>query len=169
MVATPGATYQVSDSVTITFGQNYLQRSDLATLLLIRDNIGKRPIYFSWSDGSYPDNTLGLTPYLVSHGLVRKLLPAPVKLGGPIVDTPTLGPVDVERTRSLLFGVYHPEAAARARSAGWVDQPSSSILSIYGIVYGGFAPVLRELGDTARAVQAERIRAAVERNLRLGN
>lgn len=169
VVATPGATYQVSDSVTITFGQNYLQRSDLATLLLIRDNIGKRPIYFSWSDGSYPDNTLGLTPYLVSHGLVRKLLPAPVKLGGQIVDTPTLGPVDVERTRALLFGVYHPEAAARERAAGWVDQPSSSILSIYGIVYGGFAPVLRELGDTARAVQAEKIREGVERNLRLGN
>jgi hypothetical protein len=142
-------------------------RSDIATILLIRDNLGIRPIYFSWSDGAYPDNTLGLGPYLVTHGLVRKLMPAPVQLGGSIVNSPSLGPMDVERTRALLFGVYHPEAAARPRARGWVDAPSASILSLYGIVYGGFAPMLMEMGDTTRANEAEAIAEGVERALRL--
>ncbi|MFI5235797.1 MAG: DUF2723 domain-containing protein, partial [Gemmatimonadales bacterium] len=53
----------------------YLEKSDLATLFLIRDNLGKRPIYFSWTDATYPDRTFGLTPYLVTEGLVRRLSP----------------------------------------------------------------------------------------------
>ncbi len=166
VAAVPGAGMQVTDSLQITFGQQYLMRSDIATILLIRDNIGKRPIYFSWSDGAYPDNTLGLTRYLVSHGLVRKLLPAPVQIGGGIVDSPTLGPIDVERTKALLFGVYHPEAAARERARGWTDPPSSSILSLYGIIYGGFAPILRQMGDSTLATQADQVSEGVQRALR---
>src|SRR5690606_27031413 len=57
------------DSVVVRLSREYVTRSDLATLLMIRDNLGVRPIYFAWSDGNYPDGTLGLTPYLVSHGL----------------------------------------------------------------------------------------------------
>ena len=55
------------DSLQLSFGQDVLLRQDLATIFLIRDNIGKRPIFFSWSDGGYPDQTLGLSPYLVSR------------------------------------------------------------------------------------------------------
>ncbi len=167
IAAIPGQGMNLTDSLQIMFGGQYLMRSDIATILLIRDNLGIRPIYFSWSDGAYPDNTLGLRPYLVTHGLVRKLMPTPVQLGGAIVNSPTLGPMDVERTRALLFGVYHPEAAARPRARGWVDAPSASILSLYGIVYGGFAPMLREMGDTTRANEAEAIAEGVERALRL--
>ena len=61
--------------LVISFGEEIVDRKDLAVIFLIRDNLGKRPIYFSWSDGGYPDETLGLTPYLVSQGLVRKLYP----------------------------------------------------------------------------------------------
>ena len=67
------------DSLVIAFGQDYLTLQDIATVALIRDNLGKRPIYFSWSDGNYPDETLGLSQYLVSQGLVRKLMPKPVQ------------------------------------------------------------------------------------------
>ncbi len=148
------------DSVLITFSQQYITRSDLAALFLIRDNIGKRPVYFSWSDGSYP-TTLGLDPYLVSQGMVRKLMPTIVKAGGAIHSSEILGMVDVDRTRALLFGTYHPEAAARSRPFGWVDPPSASILQLYGIAYGGFAPTLRQLGDTAHAIKAEAITRAV--------
>ena len=69
--------------------------------------------------------------------------------------------VDVDRTRALLFGTYHPEAAARSRPFGWVDVPSASILQLYGIAYGGFAPTLRELGDTVNANKAEYITKGV--------
>lgn len=148
------------DSVVITFSQQYITRSDLATLFLIRDNIGKRPIFFSWSDGPYP-TSLGLDPYLLSQGMVRKLMPTVVKPGGSIHSSEYLGMVDVVRTRALLFGTYHAEAAARSRPFGWVDAPSASILQLYGISYGGFAPTLRELGDTANAIKAEAITRGV--------
>ena len=148
------------DSVVISFSQQYITRSDLATLFLIRDNLGKRPIYFSWSDGSFP-TTLGLDPYLLSQGMVRKLMPTVVKAGGGIHSSEYLGMVDVVRTRALLFGTYHPEAAARSRPFGWVDAPSASILQLYGIAYGGFAPTLRALGDTANAIKAEQITRGV--------
>ncbi len=49
------------DSLQMKFGSDVLLRQDLATVFLIRDNMGKRPIYFSWSDGGYPDQTLGLS------------------------------------------------------------------------------------------------------------
>jgi hypothetical protein len=157
------------DSLIVQFGRQYMTRSDLATLLMIRENLGVRPIYFSWSDGNYPDGTLGLTPYLVSHGLVRKLMPTPMEEGGPVVWDESMGFVDMERTRALLFDVYHPEAAARARPRGWVDLPSASILSLYYITYGGFAPLLEAAGDSAAAAEATDIANRVMQNLRGGN
>src|SRR5262249_37639904 len=66
-------------SIQVVFGNSYLLQSDLATILLIRDNLGRRPIYFGWGDGSYPDQVLGLGPYLVTQGMVRKLMPAPIE------------------------------------------------------------------------------------------
>ena len=55
------------DSLQAAFGQEYLELKDLATLFMIRDNIGLRPIYFSWSDAGYPDQTFNLTPYLAKR------------------------------------------------------------------------------------------------------
>ncbi len=154
------------DSLQVRFGQEYLTRSDLATLLLIKDNLGKRPIYFSWSSGGYPDQTLGLTPYLISQGLVRKLSPTPLDERPGLIFDQSMGFVDVARSRALLFKVYHPEAAARERPFGWVDPPSASILSLYYITYGGYAPIFAEQGDSAAAIQAGRIAERVLRNLR---
>ena len=108
--------------------------------------MGKRPIYFSWSDGGYPDQTLGLTPYLVSQGFVRKLMPTPVKPTGTIVLSQGLGYLDVPRTRALLRDVYHWKTATRERPYGWVDPPSGSILQLYAVVYGGAARSVRGPG-----------------------
>src|SRR5213594_589035 len=44
-----------------TLGRPYLMRSDLAVLEIVKDQLGKRPIYFSTSTGSYADQ-LGLSP-----------------------------------------------------------------------------------------------------------
>ena len=154
------------DSLVIRFGEQYLTRSDLATVLLIRDNLGKRPIFFSWSDGGYPDAMLGLTPYLVSQGMVRKLFPAPVRPDGErVVYSDGMGFVDLERTHQLLTRVYRSEAATRERPAGWVDKPSDSILRLYYLVYGGYADLLLARGDTAAAARPDSIANAVFRNL----
>ncbi len=140
-------------SVWAKFDGQPLSRSDVAVLFLIQDNAGKRPIYFSWSDGGYPDTKFGLEKYLVTQGMVRKLMDHPVVIGGPVVNSP-MGLVDIPKSRTLLFEIYHPEAAAHERALGWFDPPSSSILSLYQIVYNGFGQVLIQAGDSASAIKA---------------
>jgi hypothetical protein len=153
------------DSLQIRFGQDVLLRQDLATIFLIRDNRGLRPIYFSWSDGGYPDQTLGLSPYLVTHGFVRKLMPAPVQPNDTIVLSQGLGYVDRPRTKTLLWNVYHWQTATRLRPFGWVDPPSGSILQLYAVIYGGAARVFETAGDTALASRADSVAREVNREL----
>jgi len=150
--------------VELLLGGQYLDRSTVAVILLIRNNLGRRPIYFSWSAGGMPDETLGLTPYLVTEGLVRRLNPAPLDESGPVIFSRGMGFVDLERSRDLL-GSYHWEAVARARGRGWVDAPSASILSLYAVIYGGMAEVFRQSGDSAFAARADSISRAVQRGL----
>src|SRR6266545_4395067 len=103
----------------------YLERAELAVLQIIKDQVGKRPIYFSTSTGNIADQ-LGLTPYLVGEGLVRRLLPKPVVASDSIRFVEGRGFLDVPRTRKLVFEVYRGGiAAARKRPRGWVDTPSA--------------------------------------------
>jgi hypothetical protein len=156
------------DKLQMKFGEDVLLRQDLATIFLIRDNLGKRPIYFSWSDGGYPDQTLGLSPYLISQGFVRKVSPVPVEANDSIVLTPTLGYLNQARNRALLWDVYHWEAAARDRPRGWVDQPSGSILQLYAVVYNGAARALAAAGDSATANRADSVANRVAAELAEG-
>jgi Protein of unknown function (DUF2723) len=154
--------------IKIEFGQDVLMLQDLASIFLIRDNLGDRPVYFSWSDGGYPDQTLGLSPYLVSQGFVRKLMPKPVVPSDSIVLNPSLGYLDLPRTEKLLWDVYHWKAAARERPRGWVDQPSGSILQLYAVVYGGAAKSLQSAGQKAEAARADSVANAVSQSLGRG-
>ncbi len=149
----------------IIFGRDTLLLSDLVTVFLIRDNLGKRPIYFAWSDGGYADQLLGATGYLMTEGLVRRLNPTPLKVGGPVVLNKGLGYVEMERTRRLLFETYNYPAAARARPSGWVDRPSQSILGLYSVIYGTTASSFQEAGDSALATRSDSIARAVEASL----
>jgi hypothetical protein len=149
----------------IAFGSEILDRKDLAVVFLIRDNLGKRPIYFAWSAGGYPDETLGLSEYLVSQGLVRKLFPRRIEPGGNIILS-QMGYTDLDRTRALLEKHYRWDAASRSRPRGWVDAPSSSILRLYSIVYGGMAATFRQQGDSGLAALADSIARAVDTEVR---
>jgi hypothetical protein len=150
----------------IAFGHDTLMLSDLIAVFLIRDNIGKRPIYFAWSDGGVPDQTLGLTAYLATEGLVRRLNPTPLKESGTMVLNRGLGYLDLDRTRRLLFGTYDYDAAARTRPRGWVDRPSQSILSLYSVIYGTTASSFRLGGDSLLSARSDSIARAVEANLK---
>jgi hypothetical protein len=143
-----------------------LMLSDLMTIFLIRDNIGKRPIYFAWSDGGYPDQLMNATAYLTTEGLVRRLNTKLVEPVGNVVINRNLGLVDTLRTRKLLFETYNYAAASRIRPGGWVDRPSQSILSLYSILYGMSAPSFRAGGDTQLATRADSVAKAVETNLK---
>jgi hypothetical protein len=149
----------------IAFGGEIVDRKDLATVFLIRQNLGKRPIYFAWSAGGYPDETLGLTPYLVSQGLVRKLYPKAVTPSENIVFSP-MGYTDLERSRILLEKAYRWQSASRERPRGWVDAPSASILRLYSIIYGGMAAAFRERGDSGFAARADSIARRVDTEIR---
>lgn len=154
-------------NVEVSFrNQQVLDRKDLATIFLIRDNLGKRPIYFSWSAGGFPDQTLGLTPYLVTQGFVRKLYSEAVTPNGPVVMSAGMGWMDLERTKSLLWNAYRWQSAARPRATGWVDQPSRSILELYAVLYDGIGRTLLQQGDNAGAAQADSVSAAVVKSLR---
>jgi hypothetical protein len=157
-----------ANGIQMRIGEDYLQRSDIAVILLIRDNLGKRPIYFSWTTGGTPDQTLGLTPYLVSEGLARRVHTAPVQPGGNIILSQGMGFVDLARTNKLLWEQYHWREVARPRPHGWVDVPSISILQMYAIIYGGMSETYRQLGDTARAIRADSVAQAVVQGLRPG-
>lgn len=157
-------------NVTLDFSRTQiLDRKDLATIFLIRDNLGKRPIYFSWSAGSFPDQTFGLTPYLVTQGFVRKLYPAAVNPKPPVVMSAGMGWMDLERTKALLWNGYRWESAARPRPRGWTDEPSQSILELYGVIYAGVGATLRQEGDTVLAARADSIANAVSQSLRPRN
>jgi len=148
--------------------QQVLTRQDFATILLIRDNLGKRPIYFSWSAAGYPDQTFLLTEHLVTEGLVRRLVSEPLKADGPVIFSPSLGFINLERSRELLWNAYRWQTAANSRPRGWVDVPSGSILSLYAIVYGGLANTLRQVGDSTLATRADSVAAAIQDNLSRG-
>ncbi|MDZ4674742.1 MAG: DUF2723 domain-containing protein, partial [Gemmatimonadota bacterium] len=146
-----------------------LTRQDFATILLIRDNLGKRPIYFSWSAAGYPDQTFGLTEHLISEGLVRRLVSQPVQETGSVIFSPSVGFVDVARTRELMWNAYRWEAAARRRPRGWVDVPSGSILSLYALTYASGASLLRQAGDSALAARADSVATAIRDNITRGS
>jgi hypothetical protein len=150
--------------VVISFGNEIIDRKDLATVFLIRDNLGKRPIYFAWSAADYPDRTLGLSEWLLSQGLVRKLSPTRLDSTPSIVLT-QMAYADLPRTRALLQS-YRWQSAARERPRGWVDVPSSSILRLYSIVYGGMAPTFLQTGDTTFAMLADSISRQVDSEVR---
>ena len=153
-------------SLELAFGRDTVILADLMTVFLIRDNIGKRPIYFSWSAAGYPDELLNATPYLATEGLARRLNSAPLTAGGAMVLSRSLGFVDLERTRRLLFGTYRYDAASRARPRGWVDRPSQTILSLYSIAYSAGAQSFRMVGDSVTAARADSVAAAVDASLK---
>jgi hypothetical protein len=154
-------------NVQVAFGSDTLLLSDLVTVFLLKDNLGKRPIYFSWTTGDYADRTLGLSPYLVTEGMVRRVNLEPLKEEGSVVLNRGLGYIDLARSKTLLFDTYHTEAATWKRPRGWVDRPSQSILSVlYGVIYSTAGSSFRVAGDTASAVRADSVARAVEANLR---
>jgi len=123
-------------------GRQYLERADVIVLQAIKNQMGRRPIYFSRTVGPYADQ-FGLTALLEGQGFARKLQPRPLVASDSIKLVPVFGFVNVPRTEALAFSVYHSEAAARRRPRGWVDRPSEGILATYGLLYQSLAQVLR--------------------------
>jgi len=143
-------------------GRSYIERADVAVLQIIKDQLGKRPIYFSRTVGIYGDQ-FGLTSRLEGQGFGRALREREIQASDSIKAVASLGWVNLQRSKALLFDVYHAESAGRPRPRGWVDQPSEGILTTYGIIYYALAQELQAT-DPALAARAQAMAQAVFRN-----
>ena len=135
-----------------------LERADLFVLYMIRDGYPERPFFFSRTTGGYVDE-LGFTPYTVTTGLARKLMPQIPKPGDGIIIASGEGAFDLERTRGLWETVFKAPKSMATRDL-WVDRPSAGIPYLYvrtGLVLSS------GLAQLARTDEAARIRAQVQR------
>ena len=123
-------------------GRQYLERADVIVLQAIKDQLGRRAIYYSRTVGPYADQ-FGLTGYLEGHGFARKLNQRALVESDSIKLLPVFGFVNLPRTEALAFNVYHWDTAGRRRPRGWVDRPSEGILATYGLLYQSLAQALR--------------------------
>ncbi|MGH7538741.1 MAG: glycosyltransferase family 117 protein [Gemmatimonadales bacterium] len=140
-----------------------LTRVDLALLQIIKEQLGRRPIYFANSVGTYPDQ-LGLGAHLVTEGMVRRLLPTSVVPSDSVRLSDVQGRyVHVPRTTRLAFEVYHGAEAARARPKGWVDRASQNVLLPYLVTYDTIAELVRD-SDPARSRAALALALAIQAN-----
>jgi hypothetical protein len=143
-------------------GHPYLERADVIVLQVIKDQLGKRPIYFSRTVGLYADG-FGLTSRLEGHGFARALRAAELTPSDSIKPVQSLGYVNMARTSALLFDVYHAGAAMRQRPRGWVDKPSEGILQLYGLTYFTMAQQLQTT-NSALAARAQATAQLIFRN-----
>jgi hypothetical protein len=159
-----------ADTVRITvdpqmLGRPYVERADLIVMQVIKDQLGKRPIYYSRTVGLYGDQ-FGFTQHLEGQGFARVLRTKEVTPSDSIQGIQSLGYVNVPRTTRLLTDVYHSEAAGRQRPRGWVDEPSKGILDLYGLTYYTMAEAIQAKNATLSA-QWQQIAQAVFRNTRM--
>jgi hypothetical protein len=159
-----------ADTVRITvdpqmIGRPYVEKADLVVMQVIKDQLGRRPIYYSRTVGLYADQ-FGLTQHLEGHGFARVLRQKEVTPSDSIMGIQSLGYVNVQRTNRLLFDVYHSDAAARQRPRGWVDEPSKGILDLYGLTYYTMAEAIQAKDPTLSA-RMQQIAQAVFRNTRM--
>ena len=83
--------------------------------------------------------------------MARKLMPDSIQRTDDIVPLRALGWVALEPTEELMFEEFHPESAARDRPRGWPDPPSEGILSLYAILYAGFAEHIAAMAQDSTA------------------
>jgi hypothetical protein len=143
-------------------GHPYLERADIVVLQVIKDQLGKRPIYFSRTVGLYADQ-FGLTGRLEGQGFARALRSQELAPNDSIRPVQSLGYVNLRRTTALLFDVYHADGAARQRPRGWVDKPSEGILSLYGLTYYTIAQELQTT-NSALSARGQALAQAMFRN-----
>ena len=134
-----------------------LERSDLFVLYLIRDAYPERPFFFSRTTGSYPD-ALGFSPYVVTIGLARKLLPNVATSGNGLVKVEGEGMFDLPTTRALWETTFKGPASI-ARRQLWVDRPSAGIPFLYLRTGAVLAVALDRAGFTQ---EAQRVRAQTQ-------
>ncbi|HEX6534296.1 MAG TPA: DUF2723 domain-containing protein [Gemmatimonadaceae bacterium] len=148
------------EGISATVRPQILSKADLVVLRMIHDAFPERPVYFSRTAGSYPQD-LGLGPYLLGQGLARKLLPN--EPAGSSRDTMLIqgeGYLDVARTQWLWKNDFEAPASI-IRRGSWVDKASVGIPYLYIATAATLAEAEQRNGDTATANQLMRQAAGI--------
>jgi hypothetical protein len=112
-------------SIVATVPPGFIDREQIVTLRLIKDTFPDRPIYFPLANNA---RKLGLDRYLLTQGLVERLVDHPIV---PTADTVVVADrfVDVPRTAALWKAYEAPDTLARIGQ--WVDQASANVPTTY--------------------------------------
>ncbi len=149
------------DNLVATVAPGFLDREQLVTLRLIKDTFPERPIYFPLANNA---RRLGLDKYLLTQGLVERLVDHPIVPTRNTVEVHDRF-VDVARTAELWKAYEAPDTLARI--GRWIDPASANVPTIY--VWAGFrardALIKAGEGDTAQTVVRKMM--AVARAIRL--
>ncbi|MEO6866089.1 MAG: DUF2723 domain-containing protein [Gemmatimonadaceae bacterium] len=137
-------------------GAGYLERKDVFVLRLITDALAERPLYFTMGSG-YPKR-FGLERYMVTEGLVQRLMPAAT------ADS-TGRTMDITRSNAL-WRIYGGPAAI-VRRGDWVDRASLATPVDYALVGLNLSDALDRQGDSARARQIRTESVAVIKAARM--
>ena len=148
-------------------GYHGLERADLIVLYIIRDAFPSTPVYFSRTDGGYPDD-LGFGNNLITTGLARKLVPVPPTPSATIVKMPNEGWFDIGTTYSLWTKTFDAPKSLAARN-GWVDKPSIGIPYVYVRTGGLLVEALTQEGRAADAQKVLKTTQAVARGTGLAD
>ncbi|MEZ4415271.1 MAG: DUF2723 domain-containing protein [Gemmatimonadota bacterium] len=148
-------------SVAVSYqGGTFLDRGQLLSLAIIRDSLGKRPIFFASSAGLM--SSLGLERWAVRHGLAVKLeatrpdaeadpelVELPPQMGG--------GHVALGRTLALSEKVLSERSLADREL--WQDRATLNIPLQYYIMYAQVAEAASRAGLDATRVEELQSRA----------
>ena len=152
----------VHGDLVATVGPGSLSRGQLVVLRMIMDSYPDRPVYFS--AGGFA-RELGLGPYLLTQGMVQKLMPDSVKAAPGVLATP-YGYFDVKRTEALWTQVFRAPAALVSQG-DWVDRPSAGIPLGYAVTGEMLAQALVQRGDSSEAAEVLRTVDAMSKAARL--
>jgi len=114
-----------SGNIVASIAPGYLDREQLVTLRLIKDTFPERAIYFQLANKA---RQLGLDKYLLTQGLVERLVDHPLV---PATDTVQVDDrfVDVKRTKDLWMEYKAPDTLAQIGK--WIDPASTNVPATY--------------------------------------
>ena len=136
------------DSLVATLQPGVVSRDQLVVLSIIKDSFPNRPLYIARSTGGYGEQ-LGLDPYMVTHGLARKVMPGPVQQTADTQFIQGEGWVNVTRSAALWDEYRGPDALMQLDD--WMDKATNNIPFIYVNTAVLVAEGLGRQGDTTRA------------------
>jgi hypothetical protein len=130
-------------------GYHGLERADLFVLYIIRDAFPGTPVFFSRTDGSYPDE-LGFGNNLVTTGLARKLVATQPTASATMIQVPGDGWFDMATSYSLWTKTFDAPRTLAQRN-GWVDRASVGIPYVYVRTGAELAEALAHAGRDSDA------------------